>query len=137
VLSESMRIYPPVYLIGRQAIEDYPAGEYVLPAGSTILISQYAMHHDPRWYPDPYRFDLERWTPEAEAARPKFAYFPFGGGNRMCIGENFAWTEGILVLATLAQRWQPALVNPNPPALQPLITLRPKNGIPMRLEERG
>jgi cytochrome P450 len=91
----------------------------------------------PRHYPDPYRFDPERFRPEARAARHKFAYFPFGGGLRICIGEAFAWMEGTLVLATLARRWQPALLPGHPVALQPTITLRPRYGLRMRLDARG
>jgi cytochrome P450 len=108
----------------------------VLPAGSTILMSQWVMHHDARYYPDPLCFDPERWTPEAAAARPKFAYFPFGGGPRVCIGEPFAWMEGILILATLAQQWQMRLDSGQVIALLPQVTLRPKYGMKMRLMRR-
>ncbi len=136
VLSESMRLFPPAWIIGREAQADYPVGGYVLPAGSTILMSQWVMHHDARFYPDPLRFDPGRWTPEAAAARPKFAYFPFGGGPRVCIGEPFAWMEGILILATLAQQWQMRLDPRQVIALLPQVTLRPKYGMKMRLQKR-
>ncbi len=134
VLSESMRLYPPAWTIGREALDDYQAGDYRLPAGSTILMSQWVMHHDPRYYPEPYRFDPERWTPEASTARPKFAYFPFGGGPRVCVGEPFAWMEGILVLATLAQRWLLRLVPDQKIDLLPEVTLRPRYGMRMEVQ---
>ena len=136
VLAESMRLYPPAWLIGRRALHDYEVGGYRVPARAIVLMSQYVMHHDVRYYPDPFHFDPARWTPEAQAARPKFAYFPFGGGPRICIGEQFAWMEGILLLATIAQQWRPRLVPGHPVALQPLVTLRPKHGIHMTLERR-
>jgi cytochrome P450 len=136
VMAEAMRLYPPAWVVGRAALGDFEAGGYTIPAGSTVFLSQWVMHHDPRFYPEPYRFDPQRWTAEAEAARPKFSYFPFSAGPRMCIGDQFAWTEGILALATLARRWQPRLVPGFELALQPLITLRPRYGVPMILERR-
>jgi cytochrome P450 len=136
VLAESMRLYPPAWGIGRRAVQDYAVGGYVVPARSIVLVSQYVMHRDPRYYPEPDAFDPQRWTPEAEAARPKFAYFPFGGGARQCIGEGFAWMEGILLLATLAQQWHMRLVPGHPVALRPLVTLRPKHGMRMTLQRR-
>ena len=136
VLSESMRLYPPAWLLGRIAIADYPIGEYTVPAGSTILMSQYIVHHDRRYYPLPFRFDPQRWTPEAKASRPRFAYFPFGGGPRQCIGESFAWMEGILLIATLAQKWRMSHVPSHKVDMQPLITLRPKYGMRMILHAR-
>ena len=136
VFAEAMRLYPPVWLLGRRALNDYEIATYVLPAGSEIVLSQYVMHRDPRYYPDPLRFDPQRWTPEAEAARPKFAYFPFGGGPRGCLGEQFAWMEGVLLIASLAQRWRMRLVPGHPVELQPLITLRPRYGMRMTLEQR-
>jgi cytochrome P450 len=136
VLSESMRLYPPAWTISRQALEEYPVGPYVLPKGSVVLMSQWVMHHDARYYPDPFRFDPERWTPEAVAARPRYAYFPFGGGPRLCVGEPFAWMEGVLVLAMLAQRWQLRLDPTQRVGLLPQVTLRPKYGMRMRVEKR-
>ena len=99
-------------------------------------MSQFIMHRDQRVFPDPERFDPERWTPEAQAARPKFSYFPFGGGARVCIGEQFAWMEGILLIASLSRRWRMRLVPGHPVEVQPLITLRPKHGMMMTLERR-
>lgn len=136
VLSEAMRLYPPAYVIGRQAVEDYEALGYAIPAGSTVFVSQYVMHRDPRYWFDAERFDPNRWTPDAQARRAKFTYFPFGAGSRVCIGESFAWTEGLLVLATLAQHWQARLVLGHPVTPEPLITLRPKFGLRMTLHRR-
>jgi cytochrome P450 len=136
VLSESMRLYPPAWAMGRHAIEDFEVGPYFMPKGTNIFLSQYILHRDPRYFPDPERFDPGRWTAEAKAARPRFSYFPFGGGSRQCIGESFAWMEGILILATIAQLWRPRLVPGHPVEPQPLITLRPKYGMRMIIEGR-
>jgi cytochrome P450 len=137
VLAESMRLFPPAWIIGRRALEDLEVNSYLIPAGSLVLMSQYVMHRDPRYYPDPNRFDPLRWSTEAKAARPKFSYFPFGGGPRVCLGESFAWMEGVLVMATLAQRWQMQLVPGQRVEPQPLITLRPKFGMRMLLRRRS
>jgi len=136
VLAESMRIYPPAWIIGRRALTDYQINGYHVPARSIILMSQYVMHHNPKYFPEPDRFDPERWRPEAREARPKFSYFPFGGGTRLCIGENFAWMEGVLVLATLAQHWRMRLVPGHLVELQPIVTLRPRHGMRMTVEQR-
>jgi cytochrome P450 len=133
VVTESMRLYPPAWIVGRRALEPYPIGEYVAPARSILLMSQWVMHRDPRWFPDPERFDPDRWTPAFKEALPKFAYFPFGGGPRQCIGEGFAWMELVLVVATLAQRWRLLLVPGHPVAPQPLVTLRTKHGMRMTI----
>ncbi|MDQ3855212.1 MAG: cytochrome P450 [Chloroflexota bacterium] len=136
VLSEAMRLYPPAWVVGRRALVDYPVGSYVVPAGSIVLLSQWVMHRDARYFPDPERFDPERWTPEAQAERPRYSYFPFGAGPRQCIGEGFAWTEGALLLAALAQRWRLRLVPGHPVDVRPVITLRPRHGMRMTLERR-
>jgi cytochrome P450 len=136
VLSESMRLYPPAWAMGRYALGDFALGPYYLPRGTNIFVSQYVTHRDPRYFPDPERFDPERWTPEAKTARPRFSYFPFGGGARQCIGESFAWMEGVLVLTTLAQRWRLRLLPGHPVERQALITLRPKYGMKMTVEAR-
>jgi cytochrome P450 len=137
VFAESMRLYPPAWAIGRQATNDCKIGDYVIPAGSSILMSQYLMHRDPRYFPEPERFDPERWNPQEKAKRPRFSYFPFGGGPRSCIGEPFAWMEGILVIATIARRWKMTIIPEHPVILQPLVTLRPKYGMQMRLIDRN
>lgn len=136
VLAESMRLYPPAWAIGRRAIRDVRIASYVMPRNSICLVSPYAMHRHERYWPDPDRFDPERWTPQAKQGRPKFAYFPFGGGPRVCIGERFAWTEGVLVLATIAQRWRCRLIEGQRIATHPRITLRPRYGMRMVLEKR-
>jgi cytochrome P450 len=137
VLRESMRLYPPVWLIGRSVDNDYTLGKYTVPAGSTIMMSQYVMHHDPRYFNDPDRFDPERWSSEAKSSLPRFSYFPFGGGIRGCIGEPFAWMESILVLASIARQWKMSLVPGHHVELDPAITLRPKYGVKMKLGRRN
>jgi cytochrome P450 len=136
VFAESMRLYPPAWAMGRQALSDFQLGEFFLPAKTTVLISQFITHRDPRFFADPLRFDPERFTPDAKARRAKFTYFPFGAGFRQCIGESFAWMEGVLVLATLAQKWKLNLVPGHRVGPQPLITLRPKYGMRMQIESR-
>ncbi len=136
VFAEAMRLYPPAWILGRRAISDYEVANYLLPAGSVIFMSPYVMHRDPRYFPDPLRFDPKRWTPESRALQPRFSYFPFGGGPRQCIGEAFAWMEGVLIIAILAQNWRMRLVPGHPVELLPLVTLRPKYGMRMTLERR-
>ncbi|MDQ2856785.1 MAG: cytochrome P450, partial [Acidobacteriota bacterium] len=136
VLTESMRLYPPAWALGRMALNDFEIGGYRIPKRSLVLMSQYVMHRDSRYFPDPDRFDPTRWTTEARETRPQFSYFPFGGGSRRCIGEGFAWMEGILLLATLAQRWQLRLAPDQIIALRPVITLRPKHGMRMTARRR-
>jgi cytochrome P450 len=99
-------------------------------------VSQWVMHHDPRYFPDPFKFDPERWTAEAREARPKFSYFPFGGGPRVCIGEQFAWMEGALLIATIAQQWRMRLASDQIVEPRAMITLRPKHGMRMVVEAR-
>jgi len=99
-------------------------------------MSQYLTQRDARFFPDPERFDPERWTPEGVAQRPKYSYFPFGGGPRQCIGEGFAWVVGLLVLAMIGQRWRLSLASGQRIELHPLITLRPKYGMCMVVERR-
>jgi len=137
VLAESMRLFPPAWIVGRRALEDREIGGFRIPRRSIVLACQWVTHRDPRYFPDPERFDPDRFLPEAKAARPKFAYFPFGGGPRVCIGEGFAWLEGVLVLATIARRWRLTLERGQIVTPAPSITLRPKYGIRMRLERRG
>ena len=136
VLAESMRLYPPAWAMGRQATRDVALGPYLLPAGTYFFFSQYIIQRSAEHYPDPLRFDPERFTPENRAGRPKLVYFPFGAGSRQCIGESFAWMEATLVLATLAQRWRLRLIPGQKLEVQPKITLRPKYGIRMVPELR-
>lgn len=137
VLAESIRLYPPAWAVGRMAKSGYDAARYHIAPGSVVLMSPYVVQRDPRFYPDPEKFDPERWTPENRATRPKFSYFPFGGGARVCVGEHFAWMEGVLLLATLAQKWRLRLVPGHPVDHRALITLRPKFGMQMIAESRG
>ncbi len=134
IVAESMRLYPPAWAIGRRALVDHALGGYVLPAGAILLISPAVTHRDPRFFPDPDRFDPDRWVPEAESARPKFAFVPFGGGARVCIGEQFAWMELVLLLATLGQPWRLHLAPDQVVDTQPIVTLRPRYGMRMRIE---
>ncbi len=140
VLMESMRLYPPSWAIGRQTIQDYSLNEkYYIPSGSVIIMSQYLMHHDVRYFSDPEKFIPERWSLKFKASMPRFSYFPFGGGPRSCIGEPLAWIEGIIVLANIINNWKITLEEKDIAniELQPLVTLRPKNGIRMKISKRS
>ena len=136
VLRESMRLFPPVWTMGRYVENDYPVGDFTIPAGSSVLMSQYVMHHDPRYYENSEEFNPDRWTDEFKTHLPRFSYFPFGGGIRGCIGEPFAWMEGILIIATIAQKWTMGLTKDQRMKLDPAITLRPKYGMKMNLTLR-
>jgi cytochrome P450 len=136
VFAESMRLYPPAWAMGRMAIKDVALGPYDIPKGAHVFFSQYIMSRDPQYFPDPLRFDPDRFSPENKAARPKFTYFPFGGGNRQCIGEGFAWMEGVFSIATIAQRWRMTYLDPTPPVPQAKITLRPRDPLRMQLVSR-
>src|SRR5262249_32857353 len=103
VFAETLRLYPPAWGVPRRALVDFEAGPHTIPKGSIVLTSPWVVQRDARWFPDPEWFRPERWERE-DPSRPKFAYFPFGGGTRVCIGERFAWIEGTLVLATIGQR---------------------------------
>jgi cytochrome P450 len=127
-----MRLYPPAWITARRALAPVDVGPYTLRRGDVAMVSQYVSHRDPRYFPDPERFDPERWL--GGAAPPKFAYFPFGGGNRVCIGESFAWMEGVLVLATILQRVELTRVDDAPVRTLPLVTLRPKSPIRARVD---
>ena len=136
VVAETMRLYPPAYALGRRAIEDYQLGPYRLPKRTIVVCSQFIQHRDARWYPKPEQFDPDRWLPEELVKRPKFSYFPFGAGTRICVGEQFAWTEAILVLATLAQKWRLWIAPKQRIAIEPRITLRPRYGMQMVARRR-
>ena len=137
VFKEALRIYPPAWAVARRAIHDYEVGGYHVPRGTDIFMSQFVVHRDPRFYKEPLKFDPDRWTPEFEAGLPKFAYFPFGGGPRRCIGEPFAWMEGVIVIAALMSGWKMRLVPNQKIVPEALITIRPKYGVKMILEKRG
>ena len=136
VVTESMRLFPPAWTIGRRAKVPCEIGGYPVPAGSLLFMSQWTMHRDARFYREPERFMPERWTPEFRAVLPKHAYFPFGGGPRVCVGEAFAWMELVLVVATIAQRWDLRLVPGHPIVTRPLLTLRSRHGMRMTLHAR-
>jgi cytochrome P450 len=136
VFAESMRLYPPAWAMGRMSTREIHLGPYNIPAGAHVFFSQYIMSRTPEFFPDPLRFDPDRFTPEAKAARPKFTYFPFGGGSRQCIGESFAWMEGVFSIAAIAQRWRMAYLGSAPPVPQAKITLRPRDPLMMQLIPR-
>ena len=137
VVEESMRVLPPVWSISRGAIGDDEVGGYPIPAGSTVIMSQYMTHRHPDFWEDAEAFIPERFLPERVKERHRFAYFPFGGGPRLCIGNNFAMLEAQLLLATIAQKYELDLVPDHPVELDPLITLRPKHGVMVTLRPRG
>lgn len=137
VVTEAMRLYPPAWIIGRRALAAYPLDGFVAPARSILVMSPYIIQRDPRYYANADRFDPDRWTAEFRAQLPKFAYFPFGGGPRQCIGESFAWMELVLVVATLAQRWSFTLVPNHPVVPQAVVTLRTRHGMRMTAHSRS
>ncbi len=137
VVTESMRLYPPAWIIGRRALKDYRVGDYIVPARSIVVMSPYVLQRDARYFRDPEHFDPDRWTPEFRASLPPFVYFPFGGGPRRCIGDSFAWMELSLVVGTIAQQWKLDLVPGHPVAAAPLVTLRTKHGMRMTLHRRN
>jgi cytochrome P450 len=138
VIKEAMRLYPPAWILaGRTPTVNIALRGCPIPAGSLVLIAPYVLHRRPDTFPDPERFDPERFRPEREKELPRYAYLPFGGGPRVCIGNHFALMEARLILATIAQRYRLALEPGQSVELQPQITLSPKNGLRMRLESRS
>ena len=124
IISESMRLFPPAWTMGRRVLQDHALGAHIVEKDALVIMSQWVVHHDPRWWHQPDSFMPERWLSPSD--RPKYSYFPFGGGSRVCIGEAFAWTEAILLLATIAQRWRFLRATEAAPTPEPRITLRPK-----------
>lgn len=140
VFSESMRLYPPVWAMVRHLVEDRVVAGYLLPAWSTLVLGQWVLHRDERYWPRPEHFEPDRWldpTASASAARPRFAYFPFGAGTRQCIGSGFAVAEGVLTLATIARRWTLTPASDTPAQLEPSITLRPRGELAMIAHRRA
>jgi cytochrome P450 len=143
VFAESMRLFPPAFLVGRRALAAYavPGTSYVLPPRTVVFLSQFLLHRDARFWDSPEAFDPGRWMAGREGTvggeRHRYAYFPFGAGPRICIGEQFAWMEGVLLLATIARRWRLRLIPGQRIEPQPIITLRPKYGLRMTIEERS
>lgn len=136
VIQEAMRLYPSAWSISRRALMDDEIGGYFIPANSIVAMSPYTMHRHPKFWDDPERFDPERFTPEKIAARPRFAYFPFGGGARQCIGNNFALMESMIIIPAIAGRFRFRRVSDEPVEGHALVTLRPRGGIPMHVEKR-
>ena len=129
IAKETMRLYPPAYAVGREAIEETELGGYRVPRGTQLFAFQWVTHRDPRFFERPNEFDPDRWNSEAIQDLPKYAYFPFGGGPRQCIGNYFAMMEIVLLMATIGQRFKFSLVEDHPVEVLPVLSLRPKNGI--------
>ena len=136
VIEEAMRLFPPVFILNREPLTDDEVGAHPIRAGSTVTISPYVTHRNPRLWKDPLRFDPERFTPDRIKERHRFAYFPFGGGPRICIGNGFAMTEARLILATIARAYRLRVVAGHRVEAQGRITLRPRYGLRMVLERR-
>jgi len=131
VVTEAMRLYPPADVLGREAVEDCTIEDVPVRRGTTVFMSQWVMHRDPRYFAEPLEFHPDRWTPAFEKALPRFAYFPFGGGPRNCVGQNFATAEAVLILAEICRRFSPAPTPGFQLVLWPNITLRPRDGVPL------
>ena len=136
VVKESMRLYPPAWMIGREAMEDCEIGGCRIPKGAQVLMSQWSMHRNPAYFSDPIRFHPERWQMEESKRLPNYAYFPFGGGPRLCIGNAFAMMEANLILATIAQKCRLELQPNQKITPMPSITLRPKEGVLVTVRKR-
>jgi cytochrome P450 len=137
VIKESMRMYPPAWTLGREATEDVEVGEYFLRKGTQVLMAQWVVHRDPRFWPEPERFRPSRWDEEQTKQLPRCAYFPFGDGPRVCIGSNFAMMEAVLLLTAIAQRFRLELVPGQTLRLVPSVTMRPRDGIKVVVRKRG
>jgi cytochrome P450 len=136
VIAESMRLFPPVYVIGREATTDLELGGYRVKRGYTVLMSQWVNHRDPKYFPDPEVFRPDRWEHGLAKRLPKFAYYPFGGGQRLCVGNTFALTEAAIILPAVGQRYRFTLDPDAVIGIKPQITLLPANGIPATLQQR-
>ena len=136
VVAECLRLFPAAWIVTRVALEDCELGTATIPAGSLVAMSQYLVHRDARFFDEPLRFDPTRWMPPRRGSRPKLAYFPFGAGPRSCIGEGFAWMEGMLSLAVLAQHWRVRPTASEGVVTEAGVTLRPKPPVLARLEPR-
>jgi cytochrome P450 len=136
VVTEALRLYPTVWLLGREAIEPTEVGGHPIAPGTTIYMSQWIIHHDPRWFDDPLTYNPDRWADGLAKKIPRYAYFPFGGGPRICIGNAFSMMETTLLLATIARQFRPRVVHPEKVVPLPTMTLRPRDGIEVKLEAR-
>jgi cytochrome P450 len=133
---EAMRIYPPVWAVPRFAAEEDQVGQFRIRRGSRIMISIWSMHHDPRVFPNPMEYQLERWLDGADKQRPRLSYMPFGGGRRACIGQGFALLNAAVLGAMMIQRYEFDRASTGPIALEPTVTLRPLTGVPMMARRR-
>jgi len=136
VLQETMRLYPPVYVMFREPVVDVKLGGYRVPEGAAIMLPQWAVHRSPQWWTEPERFDPDRWTRERRAERPRFAHFPFGGGPRHCIGKHFSLLEAKIILAVVGREYRLEYARDEPFDLRGSLTMHPENGMPMRVRER-
>lgn len=136
VVQEAMRLYPPAHVIGREAVEACEIGGYDVPAGTTLFMSPWVLHRDPRYFERPDTFDPDRWMNGLEQRLPKFVYHPFGGGPRLCIGKSFAMMESVLLLATIARKFRLTWLESRPVTPFPTITLRPAGGVWVKLSRR-
>lgn len=137
IIKESMRLYPPAWVLNaREVLDDIHIDGYTIPKGGNIFIAPYALHRNPAYFDDPLRFDPERFSPENEKRIPRYAYFPFGGGPHVCIGNSFALMEAQLILATMAQHVSLSLLPDPVVEIEPLVTMGPKNGLRMRVQTR-
>jgi cytochrome P450 len=137
VIKESMRMYPPAWTLGREATDDVEIGGYPIKKGAQVLMAQWVVQRDPRFWPEPERFRPSRWDEEQTKQLPRCAYFPFGDGPRICIGNNFAMLEAVLLLTTIARHFRLELVAGQTLKLVPSVTMRPRNGIKVVVRERG
>ncbi len=137
VVREGMRLYPPAFVVGRRPMEDIVVAGHRMPKGTNVLMSQWVVHRDERWYSRPEEFDPSRWEGDWQARMPKYAYFPFGGGPRVCIGNTFAMQEAILVLAMIVERFELLPITQPPVVMQPAVTLRPAELILMQVRQCG
>jgi len=136
IAKESMRLYPPAFALGRESLEECEVGGFRMPAKTQVFMFQWAVQRDPRFFDEPNSFVPERWTEQFAGSLPKYAYFPFGGGPRACIGNYFAMMEVVLLLATIGQRFRFSLLPEHPVGLLPAMSLRPKDGIKVEVKSR-
>jgi len=137
VLKEALRLYPPSWLMGRETLAPYEIRGHTIPKGGNLLISQWVIHRDPRWFDEPDEFRPERWLVEKAKAIPRCAYAPFGAGPRQCIGNHFAMMEAVIILASIAQRFELERDLTRPVIPVPLVSIRPKDGLPIKVRRRG
>jgi cytochrome P450 len=136
IIRESMRLYPPVWAIGREAVAPCRIGGQEIRPGTQLCAAQWVVHRDPRWFPEPESFRPERWENDFAKKLPRHAYFPFGGGPRICIGNAYAVMEAVLILVTIARRFSLAPADRKPLRLMPSVTIRPKGGVRMIVSRR-